>query len=264
MHYIDEGSGPVILFCHGNPTWSFLYRGIIERLRRSFRCVAADMHGFGLSERPTTGYGYTPEEHSRTLGELVDHLGLDGVIVMGQDWGGPIGMSVATERAERVRGVVLGNTWFWPSDDLIFKVFSTLASTPLIQRLILDHNQFVERFIPIGTTRKLTAAEMSHYRGVQPTPQSRVAIAAFPGQILAARPFLATLQQTVTQTLGTKPALITWGMKDWGFRAKTQIPRMRAAFNDCVVVELPRAAHYIQEDAPEEIARAIRQRFIDP
>src|ERR1017187_8274740 len=71
MHYLDEGTGPAILFCHGNPTWSFLYRGIIERLRGSFRCVAADMHGFGLSERPVNGYSYTPPEHARTVGELV-------------------------------------------------------------------------------------------------------------------------------------------------------------------------------------------------
>lgn len=263
MHYIDEGSGPAILFCHGNPTWSFLYRGIIERLRGSFRCVAADLHGFGLSERPATGYAYTPQEQARTLGELVDHLSLDGFVVMGQDWGGPVGMAVATERAERIRGVVLGNTWFWPSDDLIFRVVGNLAATRPMQWLIVEHNQFVERLIPNGTTRKLTAAEMTHYRAVQPTPQSRVAVAAFPRQILAARPFLAALQRTVPQTLGKKPALITWGMKDWGFRAKAEIPRMRTAFEDCIVVELPRAAHFIQEDAPDEIAMAIKERFND-
>lgn len=63
VHYIDEGSGPPILFCHGNPTWSFLYRHIVRALRDRFRCVAVDYPGFGLSDRPD-GYGYTVEEHA--------------------------------------------------------------------------------------------------------------------------------------------------------------------------------------------------------
>ena len=120
MHYVDEGDGPPILFCHGNPTWSFLYRNIITRLRGRFRCVAVDYLGFGLSERPD-GYGYTIEEHARCAGELADRLQLDGFITMGQDWGGPISMAVGTARAERVRGVVLGNTWFWPADQATMK-----------------------------------------------------------------------------------------------------------------------------------------------
>ena len=85
MHYIDEGSGPPIMLCHGNPTWSFLYRGIIAALRDHFRCIAPVYLGFGLSERPQ-GFGYTIDEHAQVVGELVDHLGLDGYLTMGQDW----------------------------------------------------------------------------------------------------------------------------------------------------------------------------------
>jgi len=120
IHYLDEGTGPPIVFCHGNPTWSFLYRNIVTRLRGRFRCIAVDYLGFGLSERPD-GYGYTIEEHARCAGELADRLQLDGFITMGQDWGGPISMAVGTARAERVRGVVLGNTWFWPADQATMK-----------------------------------------------------------------------------------------------------------------------------------------------
>lgn len=106
VHYVDEGAGPPILLCHGNPTWSFLYRDIIVALRDRFRCVATDYLGFGLSERPA-GFGYRIDEHARVVGEFVDHLGIGGYLTMGQDWGGPIGMAVAVERADRVRGVVL-------------------------------------------------------------------------------------------------------------------------------------------------------------
>lgn len=89
IHYVDEGTGPPILLCHGNPTWSFLYRDIIVALRDRFRCVAPDYLGFGLSERPS-GFGYQIDEHARVIGEFVDHLGLDRYLSMGQDWGGPI------------------------------------------------------------------------------------------------------------------------------------------------------------------------------
>jgi haloalkane dehalogenase len=261
MHYVDEGSGPPILFCHGNPTWSFLYRGIIERLRGSFRCIAADMHGFGLSERPAHGYTYTPAEHVRTVGELVDHLGLDEFIMMGQDWGGPVGLGVATERAEHVRGVALGNTWFWPPDRLLVSLTSRLLSTPPMQLVITGSGQFVERFVQLGTARTLSRAERAHYSGAQSTRPLRVGVATFPRQLRAAREFFVALERTVPERLGDKPALITWGMKDWGVPAKTELPRARAAFSDCVVVELPRASHYIQEDAPAEIAEAITRRF---
>jgi haloalkane dehalogenase len=89
VHYIDEGAGPPLLLCHGNPTWSFLYRHIVRALRDRFRCVAIDYLGFGLSERPE-GYGYTIDEHAGVVGELVDDLALEGFVVMGQDWGEPI------------------------------------------------------------------------------------------------------------------------------------------------------------------------------
>jgi len=175
MHYIDEGSGTPILFCHGNPTWSFLYRGIVSRLRDRYRCVAVDYLGFGLSDRPDD-YGYTIEEHARTTGELVDRLGLDGFVTMGQDWGGPVSMTVAAERPERVSGVVLGNTWFWPAT-AYFRIFSRAMGSRLMQRKILEDNFFVEKLVPRSTARKLSEREMDHYRKAQPTPQARRGVA---------------------------------------------------------------------------------------
>ncbi len=259
MHYIDEGNGAPILFCHGNPTWSFLYRGIVSRLRDRFRCVAVDYLGFGLSDRPES-YGYTIEEHARTVGELVDHLNLEGFVVMGQDWGGPIGTAVATERAERVSGVVLGNTWFWPAD-LRFRTFSAIMSSGPIQRRIREKNFFVERLMPTAMARKLTQQEMDHYRRPQPSPEARRGVAEMPKQIRAARPLLERLARDVPARLGGKPALFVWGMRDRGFRPKAMLPRMRASFPDHEVVELTNAKHYIQEDAPDEIAEAIAKRF---
>jgi haloalkane dehalogenase len=258
MHYIDEGSGTPVLLCHGNPTWSFLYRGIVTRLRDRFRCVAVDYLGFGLSERPDR-YGYTIDEHARTVGELADHLGLDGFLVMGQDWGGPIGTAVAVERADRVAGVVLGNTWFWPAT-WRFRLFSRIMSSRPMQRKILDDNFFVENLMPPAMTRRLTELERDHYRKVQPTPAARRGVAEMPKQIIAAEPLLDRLSREVPAKLGPKPALFIWGMKDLGFRPSL-MSRMGGALPDHMAVVLPDAKHYIQEDAPEEIADAIAKRF---
>lgn len=260
IHYVDEGTGPPILLCHGNPTWSFLYRDIIVALRDRFRCVAPDYLGFGLSERPS-GFGYQIDEHARVIGEFVDYLGLDRYLSMGQDWGGPISMAVAVERADRVRGVVLGNTWFWPADTLAMKAFSRVMSSPPVQYAILRRNFFVERLIPAGTEHRPSSAVMAHYRAVQPNAAARRGVAEMPKQILAARPLLARLAREVPATLGTKPTLLIWGMKDVAFRPKTIIPRLSATFPDHVLVELPNAKHFIQEDAPDRIAAAIIERF---
>ncbi len=259
MHYVDEGTGPPIVFCHGNPTWSFLYRKIITRLRGSFRCVAVDYLGFGLSERPEA-YDYTAAEHIGCVGELVDHLQLDGFITMGHDWGGPVSLGVATGRAERVRGVILGDTWFWPAD-LRMTAFSKVASTAWAQRQILEKNIFVERILPLGMAHRLTPGEKDHYRAAQPSPGARRGVAELPRQLTAARPLLQRLVIDVPAMLGAKPALLVWGKKDPAFRAAHLLPRMQAAFPGNVTVVLPRARHYIQEDAPEEIAEAITGRF---
>lgn len=260
VHYIDEGSGPPILFCHGAPAWSFLYRRVITALRDRYRCVAVDYPGFGLSERPA-GYGYTITEHTAVVGELIDHLDLDGYVVVGHDWGGPIGLGAAVPRADRVRGIALGNTAFWPIEAPINRAFSRVMSSGPMRRRILERNVLVERVLLGELGGVLTDTEAEHYRAVQPTPAARAALAVTPGQILAARPLLAQLERDVPARLGDKPALAVWGMKDMVFRPKACLPRLRSAFTDLEILELPRARHFVPEYAHTEIATAITRRF---
>jgi haloalkane dehalogenase len=260
VHYVDEGTGRPILMCHGNPTWSFLYRKLIGRLRGQFRCVAMDYPGFGLSDRPE-GYGYTPAEHAAIVGRLVDQLGLDGFIVMGQDWGGPIGMSVASRRAERVAGLVFMNTWFWRTDRLAMTLFSRVMSSRPLQRRILERNFFVERLMPRSVTHPLESEVMEHYRRAQPMPQARWGVAEFPRQILASGAWLERLASQAPRALGDKPVLLVWGMKDPGFGSRKVIERWQRAFPSAEVVVLADANHYIQEDAPDQIADAVVKTF---
>ena len=259
MHHVDEGAGRPILMCHGNPTWSFLYRHLIRELRGRFRCVAVDYPGFGLSERPA-GYGYTAAEHAAAVGALVRSLDLRDLIVMGHDWGGPVCLSVACEEPDRVTGVVLGNTWFWPVDRRA-RTFSRVMSSRPLQRAILERNFFVERLLPSGIVRSLEPLEMEHYRAVQPTPEARAGVAELPRQLRDAGPWLTELEERVPRLLGGKRALVTYPMRDFAFPAKPTLPRFRRAFADVEVVELPRAKHFFQEDASPEVAAAIARRF---
>ena len=260
VHYVDEGAGRPILMCHGNPTWSFLYRKLIGRLQGQSRCVAVDYPGFGLSDRPE-GYGYTPAEHAAIVGRLVDQLGLDGFIVMGQDWGGPIGMSVASQRAERVAGLVFMNTWFWRTDRLAMQLFSRVMSSRPLQRRILERNLFVERLMPRSVSHPLEAEVLEHYRRAQPTPQARWGVAEFPRQILASGAWLGRLADQAPRALGDKPVLLVWGMKDPGFGSRKIIERWQRSFPAAEVVVLADANHYIQEDAPDQIADAVIKTF---
>ncbi len=116
MNYIDEGSGPPLLFVHGTPTWSFEYRHLISGLRAFHRCIAVDHLGFGLSERPGN-LGYSVAAHSENLAEFVERKDLRDLTLVVHDFGGPIGLPLCHLKEARVRRVVLLNTWMWPFDD---------------------------------------------------------------------------------------------------------------------------------------------------
>jgi len=256
LHYVDEGSGPALLLLHGNPTWSFLYRDLIALLRPRFRCIALDYPGFGLS-RAASGYDYLPASHARVVDGFVGALGLAGFSVMVQDWGGPIGLWVASQHAADVRGLVIGNTWAWPIDgDPHFERFSKMMGGAVGRFAIRYVNAFVNVMIPMGVKRKkLSPQVMAAYRNPFPTPDSRLPTSVFPREIRGSSAFLAEVQSGLAALTNT-PALILWGDRDIAFRPKER-ERFESAFPRHRTVLLPGAGHYIQEDAPEEIAAAI-------
>lgn len=254
VHYIDEGEGEPILFLHGNPTWSFLYRGVVIRLRKNFRCIAVDYPGFGLSPHPPA-YGYTAAEHAEVVLELVQGLGLKNLTIMGQDWGGPIGMKVALDDPERIRALVMGNTWYWRLDSMVQIAFSKILSTNFMQGQIFKKNFFVEKIMKLGVKFPMSAEVHDHYRGPFPTLDSRAGTAEFPRELTRAGEWLSRLAAEVPHRLGNKPLLLTWGMLDPAF-PPSMMDRFRADFSDVRVNRLE-AKHYIQEDAPAEIAKAV-------
>jgi len=254
VHYIDEGVGDPILFLHGNPTWSFLYRGIVIRLKANFRCIAVDYPGFGLSEHPEN-YGYTPAEHAEVVRDLVRHLDLQNLTIMGQDWGGPIGMRTALDEISRLRALVMGNTWYWPLHSWQMKTFAYVMSSAPMQSMILNRNFFVEKMMPMAVKFPLAEEVMHHYREPLPTPKARIGAAEFPRQLIEASLWLGDLADEVADRLRNVPLLLTWGISDLAF-PRAYMERFREDFKLTQVHRLD-AKHYIQEDAPGDIAHAI-------
>ncbi len=261
VHYVDEGEGEPLLFLHGNPTWSFLYRDVIRGLRGRYRCLALDYPGMGMSGKPRhhgrPEYGFTPAEHSRIVEGFLRALDLTGLTLMVQDWGGPIGIGAATRSPQRIARLVIGNTWAWPMDDRGARLFSTALGRGPGRFAVLRFNIFVERLLPAGVSRKqrLTPEVMAAYRAPYPTPADRQPTAVFPRQIVAARPYLAEVESGLPRLAG-KPALIVWGNKDLAFR-KRELERWKALFPAARTRILDGANHFIQEDAPEDIVEEI-------
>ena len=257
VHYVDEGSGPTLLLLHGNPTWSFVYRDVIRALRDEFRCVALDYPGFGLSS-PRPGYRYLPEEHTQVVTAFVDAVGLSGITLVAQDWGGPIGLATVEQRPAAFEGLVLANTWGWPiTGDLHFEAVSHLLGGPLGRLLVRQFNLFVNAMIPAGhRLRKPTADEMAHYRKALATLNRRDASAVLPRRITASRAFLAGVEARLPN-LASLPTLIVWGDADFAFRAKER-QRWEQVFADHHTVIVEGAGHFVQSDAPDRFAAAIR------
>ena len=191
MAYEDVGDGDPIVFLHGNPTSSYLWRNIIPHLSDSYRCIAPDLIGMGDSDRlPDSGRGsYTFVEHRQYLDELLDSLDLgDRVTLVIHDWGSGLGFDWANRNRDRVWGVaymeaiVKPVTWAeWP--EAARSIFEALRSDAG-ETIVLDKNVFVERILPSSVIRDLTDEEMQVYRAPYLVPgESRRPTLTWPRQI---------------------------------------------------------------------------------
>ncbi|MDQ3955780.1 MAG: alpha/beta fold hydrolase [Actinomycetota bacterium] len=258
VHYIDEGSGPTLLFLHGNPTWSFLYRNVVLGLRDSFRCIALDYPGFGLSTA-SPSYAYTSEQHADVVERFVLDHDLRDVTLMGQDWGGPIGLTVATRHPERFSGFILGNTWAWPLNKIFhFEFFARAMGGPIGKLFIRNANAFVNVMIPLGTASRVPADVMHAYRGPFATADARRPTWEFPKELLRSRPFMQRLEEVLPKVTNL-PALFVWGGADFALRKRVELPRFEKLFANHETVVLKKARHFFQEDAPDDVIRAIRE-----
>ena len=261
VHYIDEGHGPVLLFLHGNPSYSFQWRGLIQQLRGSFRCVALDYPGFGFSSAPPS-FGFTPAEESAALEEFVNRLELRDITLVMQDWGGPVGLAFAERRPELVQAVILGNTWAWPTDTSSARgKFSVVAGGPIGEFLQTSFNGFTRLGIQNGIKTKLSQDTFNAYIAPSANPKRRGVGAFYPGQINQARDFFEMVESNLGR-LREKPALIFWGLRDVGF-PRTDIERFKQTFPTHRIIEFPNADHFFFEDEGDKMTPEIRN-FVSP
>lgn len=254
MHYVDEGDGDAVVFLHGNPAWSFEFRHLIGELRGEYRCIAPDHIGFGLSSRSDNPLDYGPQAHARRTTELLEHLDATGITLFLTDWGGPIGLEFARQHPNRVKKIVIANTWCWSvAGDPHFVRFSWFMRSLAGQFMIKRLNCFVNKVVPkaIGNKAAITPEMMRHYRSALPNPSARSACAALPGHIIGASDWLEEIW-TDREKFAGKPSLVFWGLKDIAFRRK-ELERWQTNLLDCEVHEFEDCGHFLAEEAPERM-----------
>ena len=273
QHFIDEGPGNAepIIFLHGEPTWGYIYRKFIPQLSEKYRVIVPDMMGFGKSETPQDKE-YTLKTHVENLSGLIEHLNLNNITFVGQDWGGPITGAYSIRNLERVKGFVLINTlfgysreerpkeltpWFkWIKkhyeahtlDGILGELGSTLLSVMKIPNFT-NNNIIDDNWIEA-------------YSSQFPDRASCVGAINFPLDALLNRiiPFIVEgFKEGNLKDLCSKPAILAYGMQDKAIEPDYAIRDFKALFPNSIVTKIPNAGHYSQEDEPQLLIDLIKK-----
>jgi haloalkane dehalogenase len=255
LAHLDVGEGPPVLFVHGEPTWSFLWRKVIPPVRDAgYRCIAPDLPGFGRSDKPTDIDWYTYDRHSESVVALVDELDLRDATVVVHDWGGPIGLRAAVERPDRIARIVALDTGLFTGHQPMNDAWMTFRA-------------FVERTedLPVGLLVRRACARdpgdevIAAYDAPFPSPAAKAGARAFP-LILPLTPDApgAGAGQRVLDALRTdaRPKLFLWADSDPVLPLETG-RRFAAALGGEIDHVIAGASHFLQEDAGPEIGRLI-------
>jgi haloalkane dehalogenase len=286
----------VLLFVHGNPTWSFHWRRLILALRDRYRCIAPDHIGCGLSDKPAVDLRLW--NHVDHLASLISTLELRGITLIAQDWGGAIGLATMLAMSGRLHRIILFNTGAFPPPYIPWRI--RVCRTPLLGRLALQGANAFSRAalrMTLARRRHLESAVASGYLAPYDTWENRRAVYGFVRDIprrpshwhkhqpatsgpetaglrldgngfvkdLPDSPGLQTWQVLAAverhlPSLADRPAALIWGMHDWCFRPDC-LERFIAAWPKAEVHRLADVGHWVVEDAPDE-SLTIVERFL--
>lgn len=256
LHYVDEGprEAAPVLCVHGNPSWSFLYRGLVAELSPSRRVIAPDHLGCGLSSTPRD-YAYTLERRVDDLSSLVEALDLREIDLVVHDWGGPIGLSVAARMPERFRRLVVTNTAAFRSTKIPLRIAA--CRVPLFGRLAVQGlNGFARAATTMAVERPLSPEVKRGYLAPYSNWSERRATHEFVRDIpmrAGDRSWDALLVlESSLERLADKPALLVWGARDWCFHTG-YLDEWRRRWPHAEVRVAEDAGHYLFEDAPERV-----------
>ncbi|WP_413992601.1 haloalkane dehalogenase [Labrys okinawensis] len=256
---------PVALFLHGNPTSSYIWRNIMPLVAPFAHCIAPDLIGFGQSSKPDIDYRF--EDHVRYLDAFLERMGITSAYLVVQDWGSALAFHLAARRPEFVRGLAFMEfirpmpSWEdfvrRTAEREIFRKFRTPGEG---ERLILDDNAFVEGVLPGAILRTLSEEEMAVYRAPFPTPQSRRPTWRFPNELpIEGQPadVYALMEEAHHALTSSRYPKLLFAGNPGALIAPDFAERFAAGLHDCEFVQLPSGAHYLQEDHPQEIGKAV-------
>lgn len=256
IHYVDEGSGEVILCLHGEPTWSFLYRKMIPILRGSGRVIAPDFIGFGKSDKYTEMSDYTFQMHRDMLVAFIEKLDLQNITVVVQDWGGLIGLRVATEMPERFARLVILNTFLPTGEEepsRAFKVWQAYSKR-------VD-TMDIANVIDSATVSSLTDEIKQGYDAPFPDKTYQAGAKIFPSLVPTApdHPGVDSMKHArAVLREWDKPAIVMFSDKDPILGgARNFFRRLIPTAKDQPKIVIRDAGHFLQEDKGEEIAQHI-------
>jgi haloalkane dehalogenase len=255
LHHLDEGSGPTVLCFHGEPTWSYLYRNMLDALvAAGQRVVCPDLVGFGRSDKPTDERWYTYDRHVETVAAHLDGLDLDDLTVVVQDWGGPIGLRWAVEHADQVERLVILNTGLYAGrvSEGFWRWLAFVENTPDLP---------IGAIVQAGTATDLPPEIVAAYEAPFPTPESKAGAHRFPFLVPTSDDAVGAAEMRAVRAAlreWHKPALVAFSDGDPIF----PFPRAGEQFTELIPtaeeqVRIEGAAHFLQEDCGLEIAEAM-------
>ncbi|GAA5070474.1 haloalkane dehalogenase [Nocardia iowensis] len=264
--YRDAGTGSVpVVFLHGNPTSSYLWRNVIPHVTDRTRALAPDLIGMGESGKPDIAYRFT--DHARYLDAWFEALGLDQVVLVGHDWGGALGMDLAARHPGRVRGIALIETFLRPLrwDELpplgaeLFRKFRSTEG----ERMVLTENMFIEFNLPKGVA-DLSPEDHDVYRAPYPTPESRRPMLMWPREFPldgAPADVVAIVRNYGLWAARTPevPKLVMALENGVGLGSAEAVDWAATTFASVEVAPIGQAGHHAPEDRPDEIGAAVAE-----
>jgi haloalkane dehalogenase len=264
IHYIEKGAGDPILFIHGNPTSSYLWRNIIPHLTSVGRCIAIDLIGMGKSDKPDIEYRFF--DHVKYVEGFIEKMRLENITLVIHDWGSGLGFHYAMHHESNVKGIAFMEaiimsvpSWDWfPAE--MKEIFQAFRTPDVGWDMIVNNNMFIEQILPGGVVRKLTEEEMNYYRSPFVDPASRRPIWQWPNEIpIGGEPrdvaeavdnYSGKLQQSELSKLlfyATPGALLPQLVVDW----------CQQNLKNLSSVNIGQGLHYLQEDNPHLIGSEI-------
>lgn len=263
IHYVDVGEGDPIVFLHGNPTSSYLWRNVIPHLQSEARCIAPDLIGMGKSDKPDIDYTF--EDHYRYIEAFIDELGLEDITLVGHDWGSGIGFHYAHTNPGNVTALAfmeaLIRPWTWDKLEMRFRLAFRLMRTPAVGWVMISvANMFVKGMLPGGVKRDLTDEEFDQYKDPYSTIVSRKPVRVWPQEVpINGKPArvhdkISAYNEWLEET--GIPKLCLYAHPGAIFQDE-DVEYVENHFTNTTLVDIGEGIHYLQEDHPHRIGEEI-------